>query len=119
MPELNKGMLSVDEALENVLKGINKLNCEEISIGQAEGRVLGQDLISRLTQPPTDVSAMDGYAVKSADLKKAAATNPVTLTCIGVVPAGQYAAKELRNGTCMRIFTGSPIPSGTMTLSLS
>ena len=112
MPELNKGMLSVDEALENVLKGINKLNCEEISIGQAEGRVLAQDLISRLTQPPTDVSAMDGYAVSTNDL----AITPIALTQIGISAAGKSFNEKLQPGETVRIFTGATVPEGANTI---
>ncbi|MDC0196238.1 molybdopterin molybdotransferase MoeA [Gammaproteobacteria bacterium] len=108
MPELKKDMLSVDEALENVLLGINQLNCEEISIGQAEGRVLAEDLISRLTQPPFDVSAMDGYAVSTNDL----AIIPSSLTQIGESAAGKSFNQKLQSGQTVRIFTGAAVPEG-------
>jgi molybdopterin molybdotransferase len=108
MPELMKDMLTVDEALEKVLLGINQLNCEEISIGQAEGRVLAEDLISRLTQPPFDVSAMDGYAVSTNDLTKI----PTSLTQIGVSAAGKSFNHKLQSGQTVRIFTGAAVPEG-------
>ena len=105
-------MLSLEEAVERTLESVPFLGCENVKLEAALGRFAGIDLKAKESLPGFDNSAMDGYAVKSADLKQASANNPVTLACIGVVPAGQSVANELRSGTCMRIFTGSPVPSG-------
>ena len=112
MPELNSGMLAVDEALKSVLLGIKQLGYEEISIAQSLGRVLARDLISRLTQPPSAVSAMDGYAVSVNDL----ATIPVTLKQIGESAAGKSFNGKILAGQTVRIFTGASIPEGANTI---
>jgi molybdopterin molybdotransferase len=112
MPELNSGMLAVDEALKSVLLGIKQLDYEQISIDQSLGRVLAIDLISRLTQPPSAVSAMDGYAVSVNDL----ATIPVTLKQIGESAAGKSFNGKILAGQTVRIFTGASIPEGANTI---
>jgi molybdopterin molybdotransferase len=112
MAELNSGMLAVDEALKSVLLGIKKLDCEQISIAQSLGRVLAEDLISRLTQPPSAVSAMDGYAVSINDL----VTIPVTLKQIGESAAGNSFNGKIQSGQTVRIFTGASIPQGANTI---
>ena len=112
MPELNSGMLAVDEALKSVLLGIKQLDYEQISIDQSLGRVLAIDLISRLTQPPSAVSAMDGYAVSINDL----ATIPVTLKQIGESAAGNSFNGKIQAGQTVRIFTGASIPQGANTI---
>jgi molybdopterin molybdotransferase len=112
MPELNSGMLAVDEALKSVLLGVKQLDYEEISITQSLGRVLAADLISRLTQPPSAVSAMDGYAVLMNDL----ATIPVTLNQIGESAAGKSFNGKIQTGQTVRIFTGASVPQGANTI---
>lgn len=106
MPESNSQMLAVDDALNSVLSEINKLNYEEISISQARDRILATDLISRVTQPPTAVSAMDGYAVRVEDLD----INPTTLALIGESAAGRSFKGEIERGQTVRIFTGAAVP---------
>ena len=108
MPELNSGLLPVDVALKSVLLDIKKLDREEISIAQAQDRILAVDLISRLTQPPSAVSAMDGYAVSINDL----VTVPVTLKQIGESAAGRSFKGKIKTGQTVRIFTGASIPEG-------
>src|SRR5580693_8786992 len=83
-------LISVAEALDHVLAHAKPLDAEEAPLGEADGRVLAADLQSRRTQPPADVSAMDGYAVRASDVAAA----PVKLKVIGEVPAGKpFAAK--------------------------
>jgi molybdopterin molybdotransferase len=108
MPEYSEGMIAVDVALENVLAGVTKLGSEDISVGEAQGRILAADVASRLTQPPVNVSAMDGYAVRAEDV----ASVPVTLTQIGESAAGSGFAGEIKAGQTTRIFTGAPVPDG-------
>jgi molybdopterin molybdotransferase len=105
-------LLSVAEALERVLAQAEPLAAEEAPLGEAEGRVLASPLAARRTQPPADVSAMDGYAVRSADV----ATAPVRLKIAGEVAAGRPFAQKLQPGEAARIFTGGVVPEGADTI---
>lgn len=102
-------MISVAEALERVLKPFAPLPAETVSVAEAFGRVLAQDVMARVTQPPHAVSAMDGYAVRAADVARA----PATLKVIGAVPAGGLFEGEVKPGEAVRIFTGAPLPAGS------
>jgi molybdopterin molybdotransferase len=101
-------MLSVEEATARILAAFAPLPAETVSIADALGRVLAEDVIARVTQPPADVSAMDGSAVRAADVAKV----PVTLHQIGSAPAGGAFAGTVEAGQCVRIFTGGPVPRG-------
>ena len=90
-------MISVTEALEQILSAAVPLPAEQVSIADAQGRVLAEDVTSRRTQPPFAVSAMDGYAVRAADLKKV----PTKLTCIGEAPAGGAFEGMVGEGECV------------------
>lgn len=105
-------MISVEEALARVLALFSPLPGEEISLAQALGRVLAEDLAARRTQPPFAVSAMDGYAVRIADL----ATIPASLRVVAEVPAGRGFEGILGAGEAARIFTGAPLPEGADTV---
>ena len=102
----------VAEALASVLAGVAPLPAEEAAIGEAHGRVLAEDLVALRTQPPADVSAMDGYAVRATDVAKA----PVTLAVIGEVLAGHPFYGEVGPGQAARIFTGGVLPRGADTV---
>lgn len=102
-------MLSVAEALEQILAGFAPLSAEQVPLTEALGRVLAEDVASRLTQPFADVSAMDGYAVRAADVAKV----PVTLKVIGESAAGGGFRGTVGIGEAARIFTGAALPSGT------
>ncbi|WP_299372015.1 gephyrin-like molybdotransferase Glp [uncultured Kiloniella sp.] len=101
-------MILVEEALKRVLAGFTKLSPETVSLHDGLGRVLAKDIKARLTQPPTDVSAMDGFAVKSSDIQSV----PVTLKIRGEAPAGGSYEAQLQDGEAVRIFTGGPVPLG-------
>jgi len=101
-------MISVDEATARILAAFAPLPAETVSIADALGRVLAEDVVARVTQPPADVSAMDGFAVRAADV----AVVPVTLTRIGMAPAGGSFGGTVEPGQCVRIFTGGPVPRG-------
>ena len=105
-------MLSLEEAIERSLAAAPKLGGETIPLANAEGRFAASDAKAKVSLPAFDNSAMDGYAVRSCDLKGASANSPVGLDCIGVIPAGTFPSDSLNNGTCMKIYTGSPIPNG-------
>lgn len=102
-------MISVEEARNNILNSLTVVSTETVSLGEAAGRHLAEDVLARRTQPPADLSAMDGYAVKAADV----ATIPVTLTVVGEAPAGGSYDKPVNTGEAVRIFTGGPLPKGT------
>jgi molybdopterin molybdotransferase len=99
-------LLSVEDALARVLDGVDPVAAETVSIGQACGRVLAADVSALRTQPPADVSAMDGYAVRARDV----ASTPVRLAVIGEVAAGRPFAGTLDAGAAARIFTGGVLP---------
>ncbi len=98
-------LLPVAEALARVLKDAAPLPEEWIPVADCDGRVLTRDLIAARSQPPNDVSSMDGYAVRAGDL-------PGRLTVIGEAAAGHPFAGTLAAGTAVRIFTGAPVPDG-------
>jgi molybdopterin molybdotransferase len=101
-------MISVAEALAHVTSNLRPLAAEQVTLSDALGRVLAEDVASRLTQPPVDVSAMDGYAVRAADV----ASVPVTLKVIGESAAGGGFDDTLGAGQAVRIFTGAMVPDG-------
>jgi molybdopterin molybdotransferase len=101
--------LSVETARATILsKAQATRRVEHVVLADALGRTLAADLPAMLTLPPTDVSAMDGYAVRSADL----ALPSVRLKVVGVSAAGHGYPAAVRPGECVRIFTGAPVPNG-------
>ena len=105
-------MIELESAVKKTLSLINKLDNETISLVSSRGRYNASELTSKISLPIFDNSAMDGYAVASADLKEATISNPINLRCIENIPSGTSTKKKIKHGTCMRIFTGSPIPEG-------
>lgn len=98
-------MISVEQALAQVLSLASSLPAERVPLRQAWDRALLEPAVSRMTQPPFDASAMDGYAIRSADIGK-------TLRVTGEAAAGHPHAGQASPGTAVRIFTGAPVPSG-------
>ncbi len=105
-------LLSVAEALARVTEGLAPLETELVALDHARGRVLAEDLAAGLTQPPFDASAMDGYAVRAADV----ATLPATLKLVGQSAAGAGFQRTRGAGQAVRIFTGAPVPDGADTI---
>jgi molybdopterin molybdotransferase len=105
-------VISVEEALARVVALFQPLAAEQISLVEGLGRVLAEDLTARRTQPPFAVSAMDGYAVRAADLTQI----PVTLRIVAEVPAGAGFGGQIGAGEAARIFTGAPLPAGSDTI---
>ena len=101
-------LLPVEQALERVKAAFGPLPAEQVSVAEALGRVLADDVEARVTQPPAAVSAMDGYAVRAADV----AEPPVVLRTIGEAPAGGAYEGTVGPGEAVRIFTGGPVPDG-------
>jgi molybdopterin molybdotransferase len=102
------GLLSVEEALVRVLDGVEPLPAEDVPIAEACGRVLAADLAALRSQPPAAVSAMDGYAVRAADVARGTAE----LKLIGEVAAGKPFEGTVGPGEAARIFTGGVVPPG-------
>lgn len=101
-------LLPLPEALARVVEGIEATEVESVPLADAAGRVLAENLASAITQPPFDASAMDGYAVRAADV----AETPATLRVIGEAAAGHAFSGALGAGEAVRIFTGAPLPDG-------
>ncbi len=105
-------MISVDEALAEILRHVHPLELERVPILDGLGRVLAEEIISDINVPPFDNSAMDGYAVRSADVAGSTPEDPVGLTVLGSVAAGYVAGLRLIPGSAIRIMTGAPMPDG-------
>lgn len=102
-------MISVEEALSRILAGVGEpMPAEEVPFTHGLGRILAEDVTAALTQPPVAVSAMDGYAVRSADV----ASVPAKLAVIGTAPAGRPFDGVVGRGQAVRIFTGAAVPEG-------
>jgi molybdopterin molybdotransferase len=107
-------LLPVSEALDRVLAKASPLPSEMVPLAAAHGRVLASDLKALRTQPPADVSAMDGYAVRAVDIASA----PVELNVTGEVAAGRPFAGQVNAGDAVRIFTGGVVPPGADTIAI-
>lgn len=106
-------MISVEEARTRILSALAPVAGETVALGEAHGRVLAAPVLARLTQPPADVSAMDGYALRAVDAQQGA-----VLRVIGAAPAGQPYGGEIGPGEAVRLFTGSVVPAGADTVLL-
>ncbi len=105
-------MITVDEALDKILSHIHPLGLEKVSILDSLGRVIGEDIQARRDIPPFDNSAMDGYAVRSEDVREASQDRPLRLEVIEDLPAGSISTKKVQKGKATRIMTGAPVPEG-------
>ena len=100
-------MISVEEARKRILAALKPTPAEIVALANAWGRVTAEPVLARLTQPPADVSAMDGYALRAVDGALGA-----TLTLIGSAPAGHPFDGSVGAGQIVRLFTGSVVPAG-------
>ena len=105
-------MLGVAEASARILAGIEPLGAERVALLDAAGRVLATPVASPLTLPAWDNSAMDGYAVRAADIEPAREDAPVSLRVLESVQAGEFPLRQVEAGTAIRIMTGAPVPEG-------
>jgi molybdopterin molybdotransferase len=106
-------LLTVEEALERVFAAIAGPTEPELAwLSEALGRVAAEPVESQIALPPWDNSAMDGYAIRAADVAGAGEDRPATLEVIGEVRAGQPPETTVRRGTALRIATGAPVPNG-------
>lgn len=109
-------MITVEEALDQILSHIQPLGFEKVSLLEALGRVIAEDIYADRDIPPLDNSGMDGYAVRSEDLQNASSDHPVRLEVIEDLPAGFLSKKKVQKGQAIRIMTGAPIPKGADTV---
>lgn len=106
-------MLTLEEAQEQIFAALSPLlEVEKVSVAAASGRVLAVDVLAVVDLPGFDNSAMDGYAVRAADVAGASLEKPAVLRLIGRVAAGEVFTGEVAMGECVRLFTGSPLPRG-------
>ncbi|GJD93501.1 molybdopterin molybdotransferase MoeA [Methylobacterium iners] len=107
------GLIPVGEALDRILASVARPTEDEtVPIAQAAGRTLAADLAALRTQPPFPASAMDGYAVRSADI----AATPARLRLVGTSAAGRGFSGSVATGEAVRILTGAPVPEGADTI---
>lgn len=105
-------LLSVEEAQARILAAVHPLEPETVSILEALGRVLAEDIVADTDVPPLANSAMDGYAVRAADTAGATPKAPARLRVVADLAAGYVSQRALAKGEAMRIMTGAPIPAG-------
>jgi molybdopterin molybdotransferase len=101
-------VIPVADARARILAALPTVGTEDVGLDEAAGRVLAEPVFARLTQPPFAVSAMDGWAVRAADLRSV----PARLRPIGAIPAGAAFGGTVGPGETVRIFTGAPLPAG-------
>ena len=106
-------LISVESHLADILSTIRPLAPIEVSLTEAHGLVLAEDVATSHPLPSFDNSAMDGYAVRVQDIASASQDSPVTLPVVGEVAAGDTGAYSLPEGTAIRIMTGAMLPYGT------
>ena len=100
--------ISVENAREVIFAQLCPCAEQSMPLHTAVGYCLAEDVVADRDLPPNDRSAMDGYAVKAAEIH----TVPADLTCIGEIAAGSASNLEITSGTCVQIFTGAAIPPG-------
>ena len=109
-------MLTVPEAVAEITRDIAPRDVERVPLLDALGRVLARTVTAPYTLPQWDNSAMDGYAVRGADVEGATGDAPVVLPVLGTVAAGAFATRRVEAGEAMRIMTGAPLPEGADTV---
>ncbi len=110
---MSKSSLSVAQALDRLLATIYPLSKEQVPLLGCLGRVLAQDVVAIIDLPPFSNSAMDGYAVRAADVIHASSERPVTLTVVGDDTVEKETLRLLGSGEAMPIMTGGPLPPGS------
>ncbi len=105
-------VISLEEAQEIIGSFHLKPEIEEVSVEQALGRILAEDVVSPINVPPFDRATVDGYALRSEDTWMAGESNPVKLKVVGEINAGDIPTIDLKPGTSVYISTGAPLPKG-------
>ena len=107
-----KTFIGFDEALELTLANVSAGQVEDLPLAQLTGKVLAEDIVSRVDSPSSTSSRKDGYAVMSSDLTGASDQNPVKLSVVGKLAAGDRANLQIASGQAVRVTTGAPMPKG-------
>jgi len=105
-------MISVEDALAQILERVHLLGREKVALLSSLGRVLAEPIVALKEIPPWPNSAMDGFALLAAETTGASESRPVALQVVGAIPAGVLPSRPLGGGEVMRIFTGAPLPEG-------
>lgn len=105
-------LLSAEEARQRILKVVDPLPADRIEAVEALGRVVAEPVMATTDLPPWDNSAMDGYAIRAADVSAATNDAPMRLQIVGEAPAGRAPTATVEPGTAVRIATGAPLPEG-------
>jgi hypothetical protein len=106
------GVIRLEEAQQQILAALPAPALERVALANGDGRILGETIVAAVDLPPFDNSAMDGYAVRAADVTDASTASPVRLRVVGRIPAGGSFSDEIHTGECVRLFTGSEVPRG-------
>jgi molybdopterin molybdotransferase len=110
-------MIPVSQAEQIILDLVpSVIDTESLDLMLATGRILASSIVSRLDFPHWDNSAMDGYAVKFADVRSSTPKHPITLEVVEEIPAGSQPQREIQSGEAARIFTGAIVPMGADTI---
>jgi len=109
---LRPDFLPVPEALDRILAAVGPLSTERVPLLDAVGRTLAEAIRSPIDQPPWDNSAMDGFAVRAADVEGVSEARPASLRVVDDVPAGAFPTRPIGPGEATRIMTGAPVPEG-------
>ena len=109
-------MRSPEQYRAAILAALSPMPIVELGLVEAEGAVLAEDVVSSISLPQFDNSAMDGYAVRSSDVGAASHGHPVRLRVLGDIAAGDVAKAVVEPGTALRIMTGAPLPAGADTV---
>lgn len=104
--------LLIAEAIQRILENVALCGTEPIPLAGAWGRTLAEAIVSPIDQPPWSNSAMDGFAVRAADIRGATTGTPVPLRVIESIPAGGFPTRAVGDGQAIRIMTGAPLPEG-------
>src|ERR687896_2417825 len=105
--QLFEKLIEHPEAVRLVLENTHRLPAEDVPLVEAQGLALAEDLEARFDSPPFDNSAVDGYALRSADAQAGR-----TFRVVDEAPAGRPAAKSVGEGEAIKIFTGGGLPRG-------
>jgi molybdopterin molybdotransferase len=109
---MTQPLISVDTHLQRILATVQPLASLDLTLADAHGCILDEDVAATFPLPPFDNSAMDGYAVRSADVATASEQHPVVMPVTGDIAAGTTTAYSVQPGLCLRIMTGAPMPPG-------
>lgn len=107
-----KSLMSYEKALEIVIKNSSEFDSESVDLTDSLGRVLSEDIVSKLDSPSFDRSAMDGFAIQAKDSFSISEGSHITLRLIDSITAGKVSSKKVTTGTAIEIMTGAMMPEG-------